>query len=70
MSRAELIEIVDQTSPEDRMFLHAYIKHLTRAVDVANGLELDRRLAAMRTGHEVNLDDARKLHEELAARGL
>ena len=70
MSRAELIEIVDLTSPEDRLFLHAYIEHLTRAADVANGLELDRRIAAMRAGHEISLDDARKLHEELAACGL
>ena len=70
MSRAELIEIVDQTTPEDRLFLHAYIGHLARAADAGNGHELDRRLDAMRAGHEVSLDDARKLHEELAARGL
>ena len=69
-SRAELIEIVDQTTPEDRLFLHACIEHLARAADAGNGHELDRRLDAMRADHEVSLDDARKLHEELAARGL
>ena len=70
MSRAELIEIVDRTSPEDRLFLNAYIEHRVRADDPENGPELDRRLERMRAGQEVSLNDARKLHEELAARGM
>ena len=70
MSRAELIEMVDRTSPEDRLFLHAYIEHLARATDPEEGRELDRRLESMRAGAEVSLDEARKLHEALAARGL
>ena len=70
MSRAELIEIVDQTSPEDRVFLRAYIEHLARAGNPEDGRELDRRLDSMRAGNEVTLDDARKLHDALAARGL
>lgn len=56
MSRSELIEMVDRTSPEDRLPGH--------------GRELDRRLDAMRAGDEVSLEEARKLHEALAARGL
>ena len=70
MSHAELIEIVDRTSPEERLFLHAYIEHLARADDPEQGRELDRRLESMRAGQEVNLADARKLHEALTARGL
>jgi len=70
MSRTELIELVDRTSPEDRLFLHAYIEHLARVDDPENGRELDRRLERMRAGHEVSFEDARKLHEELAARGM
>jgi hypothetical protein len=70
MSRAELIEIVDRTSPEDRLFLHAYIEHLARAADPEDGGELDRRLESMRAGNEVSLDEARKLHDALAAQGL
>ncbi len=70
MSRAELIEIVDRTTPEDRLFLHAYIEHLARAADPKESRELDRRLESMRAGNEVSLDDARKLHEALAAQGL
>jgi hypothetical protein len=70
MSRAELIEIVDRTSPEDRVFLHAYIEHLARAADSGNGSDLDRRLEAMRAGNEVSLEEARKLHEALGAQGL
>ena len=70
MSRTELIAIVDRTSPEDRVFLQAYVEHLARAADPESGRELDRRLEAMRTGREISLEDARRLHEELAAKGL
>ncbi len=70
MSHTELIEIVDRTSPEDRLFLSAYLEHLSRAADPEHGRELDRRLESMRAGNEVSLEDARKLHEALAARGL
>ena len=70
MSRTELIQIVDQTSPEDRLFLNAYIEHLARVDEPDNGCELDRRLERMRAGREVSLEDAQKLHEDLAAKGM
>jgi hypothetical protein len=70
MSRQELIEIVDRTSAEDRVFLHAYIEHLARVADPADGADLDQRLEAMRAGREVSLDEARQLHEALAKKGL
>ncbi len=70
MSRVELIEIVDRTSPEDRLFLRAYIDHLARVADPSDGTELDQRLDAMRAGSEVSLEEARRLHEALAAQGL
>ena len=70
MSRAELIAIVDQASPEDRLFLRAYIEHLARIADPENGRDLDARLERMRAGTEVSLDDARKLHDTLSAQGL
>ena len=63
MSRAELIAIVDRTSPEDRVFLQAYVEHLARAADPERGRELDRRLEAMRAGREISLENARRLHE-------
>ena len=70
MSRAELIAIVDRTSPEDRLFLHAYIEHLARAANPEEGQELDRRLDAMRAGNEVSLEEARRLHDALFSKGL
>ncbi len=70
MSRQELIEIVDRTSAEDRLFLQAYIEHLARVADSADGAELDQRLDAMRAGREVSLEEARRLHDALAAKGL
>ena len=70
MSHAELIEFVGRSSLEDRLFLQAYLEHLSREADPENGRELDRRLDAMRGGNEVYLEDVRKLHEALVARGL
>lgn len=70
MSRAELIAIVDQSSPEDRLFLQAYVEHLNRIADPENGRDLNRRLEAMRDGREVSLDDVKRLHEELSAKGV
>ena len=70
MSHTELIEIVDRTSPKDRLFLRAYLEHLACEADPEHGQELDRRLESMRAGNEVSLEDARMLHEPLAARGL
>jgi hypothetical protein len=70
MSHSELIEIVNRTSPEDRLFLSAYLEHLSRVSDPKSGQELDDRLEAMRAGEEVGLDEVRKLHETLASQGL
>ena len=70
MSHAELIDLVNRSSQEDRLFLRAYIEHLARSADAENGRDLDRRLEAMRAGDEVTLAEARKLHEALLAQGL
>jgi len=70
MSHSQLIEFVDRSSPEDRLFLHAYLEHVARASDPEYGRDLDRRLEAMRAGNEVRLEDARKLHEALVSQGL
>jgi len=70
MSRSQLIEFVDGTSSEDRIFLQAYLEHVARASDAEYGRDLDHRLEAMRAGEEVNLEDVRKLHEALASQGL
>jgi hypothetical protein len=70
MSHAQMIEFVDRCSPEDRLFLQAYLEHQARASDLEYGRDLDRRLEAMRAGDEVRLEDARKLHEALVSHGL
>jgi hypothetical protein len=70
MSHSELIEFVDRSSLEDRLFLHAYLEHVARSSDPEYGRDLDRRLEAMRSGDEVSLEDARRLHEALASQGL
>jgi hypothetical protein len=70
MSRTELVDMVDRAAPEERLFLQAYLEHRVRATDPDNGRDLDQRLESMRAGSEVSLEDARQIHEELAARGL
>jgi len=70
MSHSQLIEFVDQSSPEDRLFLRAYLEHLAKSFDPDYARDLDSRLEAMRAGDEVRLEDARKLHEALASQGL
>jgi hypothetical protein len=70
MSRAERIEIVNRSSPEDRLFLSAYIEHLAGISDPKCGQELDDRLEAMRAGEEVSLEVARRLHEALEPKGI
>ena len=70
MSHTELIEIVDRTTPEDRLFLSAYLEHLACAADPEHGRVRWYPGQIEVSGNEVSLEDARKLHETLAARGL
>lgn len=70
MSVAELKTVVDQTTNEERLFLQAYLDHLDAQSSPENARELDRRWEEMNAGDKVSLDEARRLHEALQARGL
>jgi len=70
VSHSELIEFVNGCSPENHIFLQAYLDHIARTSDPESGRDLDRRLDAMRAGKEVSLEDVRKLHGALASQGL
>ena len=54
MSHTELIEIVDRSSPEDRLLLQAYLEHLARASDPEDGRDLDRRGVPWKNFRDIN----------------
>lgn len=70
MSTAELKQIVDQTSTEERLYLQAYLDHLSRVNAPTNAADLSRRMREMDAGRKVTLAQAKKLHEALAKQGL
>lgn len=70
MSVAELKKMVDQTTPEERLFLQAYLDHLARRDDPANAEDLFRRMKEIDSGKKVTLAQARKLHQALLKQGL
>lgn len=70
MSVVELKKMVDQTTPEERMFLQAYLDHLARRDDPANAQDLTRRMKEMDAGKKVTLAQAKKLHQALLKQGL
>jgi hypothetical protein len=70
MSVAEIKQLVDKTSMEERLFLQAYLDHLARVEDPANAADLSRRMREMDAGKKVTLAQAKKLHEALVKQGL
>ena len=69
MSVAELKEIVDKSTEEERIFLEAYLQHLNRVADPENGRDLDERLGQMDAANKVSLTKAFEMHQALKARG-
>ncbi|MEK7678271.1 MAG: hypothetical protein AAB676_20770 [Verrucomicrobiota bacterium] len=70
MSVAELKRVVDDTTPDERLFLEAYLAHLHRRDDPANAADLARRMREMDAGKKVTLARARTLHQALLKQGL
>lgn len=70
MSVAELKRVVDDTTPDERLFLEACLTHLRRRDDPANADDLARRMREMGAGKKVTLTRARKLHQALLKQGL
>lgn len=70
MSVAELKQTVDSLSTEERLFLSAYLHHLSRAGDPAHKAELGKRLRRIEEGKKITLEQAQRLHESLESEGL
>ena len=70
MSTTELKAVVDQATPEERIFLENYLAHLQRSEDPRYAEELAGRHRDMDAGQKVTLAEAKNLHEALVKQGL
>ncbi len=68
MSSAELKRIADQLSPEERLFLAAYLKHLARRDDPAYQAELTRLNREIDRGKKYSLEQVKRINERLKKR--
>jgi hypothetical protein len=70
MTVAELKTGIEQSSPEERLYLAAFLKHLGRKDDPAYRAELNRLNAEIDDGKKFSLEQVKRLHETLEAEGL
>ena len=70
MSVSEIKQLVDRTSPEERLFLQAYLDHLARVKEPASAADLSRRMREMTAGKKITLAQAKKAHQALLKQGL
>jgi hypothetical protein len=70
MTLQELKQGIDQSTPEERLFLAAYLKHVARKDDPAYRLELSRLRDEMNTGQKYTLEQVKRIHQALEAEGF
>ena len=60
MSVAEIKQVVDRATDEERVFMAAYLQHVERATNSSHALELDQKLSEVETGKSLSLADFKK----------
>jgi len=70
MSRNELQAVVDRSSTEDRLFLSAYLQHLSTRDVPAVQTELTNAHREITRGRKVNLRQLKRLDRSLTSTGL
>ena len=70
VSRAELKKIVDRSSPAERLFLAAYLQHVTARDDAAFQEELAAGHREIEQGNKINLRQLKQLDRTLTKTGL
>jgi hypothetical protein len=70
MSRAEVIEAVNEMDREDRAFFAAYLKAKDLSEDSGYAVESSRRLASMQAGNRLDSGSLREIHESLEKKGI
>ncbi len=69
MSVLEIKQELEATSEEERLFLLAYLKHLTRRNDPGYRRHLANRAQEM-DANRVSLEQIKRVHQALEAEGL
>jgi hypothetical protein len=70
MTVEELKSGIEQSTPAERLYLAALLKHLNRTDDPAYQSELARLNQEIDDGKRFSLNKAKRLHETLEAEGL
>jgi hypothetical protein len=70
MSVEELKKTIESSTPEERVYLTALLKHLSRKDDPAYKSELTRLNKEFDDGKKFTFDQAKRLHETLKSEGL
>jgi hypothetical protein len=70
MTVAEIKSGIEQSSPEERAYLAAFLKHLARKDDRVYRSELTRLNEEIDGGKKFSLTQAKRLHDTLKAEGL
>jgi hypothetical protein len=70
MSTKELIQTANALNAEERLFLAAYLKHLSRVDDPAYREELSRLNREIDEGKKFTLAQVKRLHLALEKEGL
>lgn len=60
MSTAELKRVVDEATPEERLFLMHYLAHLRRVNDPEHARELGKRMKEMDRGKKVRWTEVKQ----------
>lgn len=61
---------IEESTPEQRLFLAAFLKHLTRRDDPEYQKDLARLNQEIDEGKRFTLEQVKRLHETLTAEGL
>ncbi len=70
MSVAELKRTVDESTPEERLFLAAYLHHKLHPSEANEAADLEERMRLMDAGDKVPFSTIQKLHEDLTKAGV
>jgi hypothetical protein len=70
MTVEQIKEEIEHSSPEERLYLAAFLKHLARKDDPSYQSELAELNKEIDSSRKFSLDQVKRLHETLKAEGL
>jgi hypothetical protein len=70
MTVEQIKQGIEQSSPEERQYLAAFLKHLARKDDPAYQSELTALNKEFDSGKKFSLEQVKRLHETLKSEGL